>query len=134
MAKRSLTNFGSLFFLQLALGAFFLALGIMGVNNYQSSTRGLMALFAKNDTFKLAASITELVMGGVLLLGLFVSVSSALAKILSIALFLLWGLYMVMTFIINGFIEPNFVTWLYNISWNAVILVSLWIVGSKYTA
>ncbi|HET7839683.1 MAG TPA: hypothetical protein VFL04_07980 [Rectinemataceae bacterium] len=134
MAQRSASDFGSIFFLQLALGAFFLALGIMGVTDYQHSTRGVMSLFAKNSALKLTTAIIELAMGGVLLLGLVFSVSSALARILGIVLFLLWAVYIVMNFIAKDIFEPSFVPWLYNISWNSVILVALWTVGTRYRA
>ncbi len=134
MAKRSGLNFGTIFFLQLSLGAFFLALGIMGLTDYNKNISGFMRFLGRNDALKLTISIAELVMGGILLLGLFVTVPSAFARILSLAMFAVWGFYMVMTFIVNDPFQPSFIVWLYNLAWHSVILVSLWLVGSSYSA
>jgi FtsH-binding integral membrane protein len=71
-------------------------------------------------------------MGAILVLGLVVSVPSGMTRILGLALFVLWGVYIIVRFIANDFLEPNFINWLYNLSWHCIILVSLWMVGRKY--
>jgi hypothetical protein len=131
MAKKSGFTLDSTFFLQLCLGAFFVALGIMGLTEHDSGWSQLKRAFGKNDTLNVVMAVVELAMGAVLVLGLFMSVSANITKILGLALFGLWALYMVISFIVNNFVEPNFVAWLYNISWNAVILVSIWMVGRR---
>jgi uncharacterized membrane protein YphA (DoxX/SURF4 family) len=134
MAKRSSLSLTSTFFLQLCLGIFFLTLGIMGVTNYNTNVSGFMRFLGRNDALKLVASVGEIVMGGILVLGLVIPVSSALAKLLGIALFIVWGIYMALVFIVEGFLKPDFIMWAYNFSWHAVILVGLWVVGQKYSA
>jgi uncharacterized membrane protein len=132
MAKKSGLSLGSIFFLQLALGVFFLILGISTLTEYRSSSSELLRFFGKNDTLNMVTAVVEIVMGAVLILGLFMSVSADLTKVFSIALFLLWAIYMVVTFIVQDFLGPNVLTWLYRLSWNSVILISIWIVGRKY--
>ena len=135
MARRNTLSLSSSFFLQLSLGVFFLMLGIMGLGNYSTRLSEVARFFGRDDTMRVVMSVLEILMGSVLLLGLFFPVSSTLARILALVLFVLWGLYMVITFVLDGrLLEPNAVVWSYNLSWHAVILVGLWVVGSKYGA
>jgi hypothetical protein len=132
MAKKSALTFDAGFFLQLCLGLFFLMLGIMGLGDYDTSVSKFARWLGRDDTLKVIMSVVEIVMGAILLLGLFLSVSSDLTKLFSIALFVLWAVYMAITFFLNdSFMKPSAVVWFYNISWNAVILVALWIVGRR---
>lgn len=135
MARKSGSVFVSVFFLQLALGVFFLILGISSLTDYNNPDilTGLRRAFGKNDALSLVLAVVEIVMGAVLVLGLFMTVSADMAKFFSIALFLLWAIYMLVAFIVQNFLEPNFLTWLYRLSWHSIILVSLWIVGRKYS-
>jgi uncharacterized membrane protein YphA (DoxX/SURF4 family) len=122
----------SIFFLQLCLGVFFLVLGISNLTNYNSTASEFMRAFGRNETLALVTAVVEIVMGALFVLGLFASFSDDITKILGFVLFVLWGLYMVVAFIVKDFLEPNFLTWLYRFAWNAVILVSIWIVGQRY--
>jgi uncharacterized membrane protein YphA (DoxX/SURF4 family) len=133
MAKKSGVSLSSLFFLQLCLGVFFLMLGIMGLGDYNSRSSEFARFFGRDDTMRVVMAVVELVMGVILVLGLFMSVSADLTKIFSFALFGLWALYIVVNFFLNdSFLEPSTVVWLYNVSWHAVILVGLWAVGRRY--
>ncbi len=134
MAKRSAFALDSLFFLQLSLGLFFLALGIMGLADYNSKLSEVARFFGRNDGLRIVVSLVELVMGGLLVLGLFLSVSSGLAKIFSLALFGLWAVYILYYFFFNNLFEPDFLPWLQEVAWRSIVLCSLWIVGRKYMA
>lgn len=132
MAKRAAPVLDSGFFLQLALGLFFVMLGVSGLTSYNSKLSEFARLFGRNDGLNLVLAVVELVMGIVLVLGLFVAMPRNLAGTLALVLFGLWALYIVMRFVTRDFMEPNFVTWTYNLSWHLVILVSLWVVGRRY--
>jgi uncharacterized membrane protein YphA (DoxX/SURF4 family) len=132
MARKSTSLLGSVFFLQLALGVFFIVLGISDVTSYDSSLNELKRAFGKNEVLSLVTAIVEIVMGAILVLGLFMRVSTDLTKLLGVALFVLWAAYIVLAFLIDNFLEPSFLTWLYRLSWHCIILVSLWIVGRRY--
>jgi len=121
------------FFLQLSLGVFFLVLGISNITNYNDDWNALKRAFGNNQTLALAMAVVEIVMGALLVLGLFVALSDGATKVLGFVLFVLWGLYMVVSFVVKDFAKPDLLTWLYRVSWNAVILVSLWIVGRRYS-
>jgi uncharacterized membrane protein YphA (DoxX/SURF4 family) len=121
------------FFLQLCLGVFFLVLGISNLTNYNSDWNALRRAFGSNQTLAIVMAVVEIVMGALLVLGLFITLSDDVTKVLGFVLFVLWGLYMVVSFIVNDFIKPDFLTWLYRVSWNAVILISIWIVGRRYS-
>lgn len=132
MAKRAAPVLDSAFFLQLALGLFFVMLGVSGLTSYNSKLSEFARLFGRNDGLNLVLGVVELVMGVVLVLGLFVAMPKNLAGPLALVLFGLWALYIVMRFVTRDFMEPNFVAWTYNLSWHLVILVSLWVVGRRY--
>jgi hypothetical protein len=129
MAKKAEFSSTSVFLLQLCLGVFFVVLGISDLSKYDF---GGSRAFANNQVLSLIMAVLELVMGAILVLGLIVSVPSGMTRILGLALFVLWGVYVVVVFIINEFLRPDFLTWLYRLSWHCIILVSLWLVGRKY--
>jgi hypothetical protein len=120
------------FFLQLFLGVFFLVLGISNLTHYNSGLSEFKRAFGNNDTLSVIMAVIEIVMGAFLVLGLFVSASTDMTKLLGLVLFVLWALYMVVTFIVQDFLKPSLLPWLYQVSWNAIILISLWIVGRRY--
>ena len=105
----------------------------MGLGDYNSKLGEFARFFGRDDTLRIVMAVIELVMGGILILGLVVTVSGGIAAVFSFALFALWAFYMFMNFFMNKtFLEPSTVVWLYSFSWHAVILVSLWMVGRKY--
>jgi hypothetical protein len=133
MPKKAGIALTPFFFLQLCLGLFFLMLGIVGLGDYNSKLSEAARLLGRNDSLRVVMAVVELVMGAILVAGLFVKVPAGLAKIFSITLFALWALYMLIALVFNdSFLEPSAVVWLYNLSWHAVILSALWMVGKKY--
>jgi hypothetical protein len=132
MAKKAELSSTSVFLLQLCLGVFFVVLGISDLTHYDSFGSKILRAFGNNQALSLIMAVLELVMGAVLVLGLVVSVPSGMTRILGLALFVLWGVYIVVVFVANEFLKPDFLTWLYNLSWHCIILVSLWVVGRKY--
>ncbi|MEI6876002.1 MAG: hypothetical protein WCL50_12835 [Spirochaetota bacterium] len=131
MSKKASSALSAEFVLQICLGAFFLVLGIMGVTSYKSNLSGVLRFFGKNDTLNIVVAIAEIAMGAVLLIGLFAKVSGQIGQILGIVLALLWVIYLVMTYFVNKPFEPSFIEWLFKLSRDLVILVSLWIVGRR---
>ena len=132
MRKSSSPSIDSFFFLQLSLGVFFVVLGILGLTRYTSKTSEFLRMFGRDNVMTLIVAVVQLLAGAILVLGLFMSVGSGLAKVVSIAVFVLWAAYMVMTLGMNEFLKPDTLGWLYKASWNTVILASLWITGRKY--
>lgn len=131
MIQRRAFSLSSSFFFQLALGFFFLMLGIMGLDGHNSRLSELARAFGRNDTLSLIMSLVEMAMGIVLILRLFFDVPSGISSIIAIVLFCLWAFYMFMSLVANDtFLKPNFVVWLYNVSWHTIILIGLWQVGA----
>ncbi len=133
MSRKASFSLSSIFFLQLCLGLFFLMLGLMGMDSYNSRLSEFARFLGRDDAMRKLMAVVELVMGAVLVVGLFLPVPAGIAKVFAIALFALWAIYMLLNFVLNdSFMEPSTIVWLYNVSWNGVILVSLWVVGRKY--
>jgi len=134
MAKQSSLSNSAELVLQICLGAFFLAIGIMGVTNYNSNVSGVLRFFGKNDTLNIIIAVVEIAMGAVLLLALVAKLSGQLGQILGLVLAILWAIYLVMTYIINKPFEPTFIVWLFQFSRDLIILVALWIVGRRFAS
>jgi hypothetical protein len=138
MSKKSTLPFGADLVLQLALAAFFLAAGILGVTQYNSDAAGLARavgkIFGKNDTLNLIVAIVQIAMGGWLVIALFVRASDVIGRILGYLLAALWAVWMVMTYFATKPFEPSFIIWLSQFSRDLVILIALWIVGRRIAA
>jgi hypothetical protein len=80
MAKRVGFSLNSGFFLQLSLGVFFLMIGIMGVGNYDSGLSQVARFFGRKDTLSIIVAVIEIIMGGILVLGSIVPVSTELDR------------------------------------------------------
>jgi len=131
MAKRSYFTPNSGVLLQVSLGLFFLALGVMGLGDYNSRINGVARFFGREDSLRVVVAVVELVMGVLLVLSLFLSMSSGIARIFWVCLFGLWALFILYYFVFNGLFKPDFVPWLYEVAWRCVILAGLWIVGKR---
>lgn len=131
MAKRQAFSLSSVFFLQLVIGVFFLVLGILGVQGHDSTLSEIKRALGRNDSFQTITAIVELVAGIILLVGLFVSISGDLQRLVSLVLFCLWALILVINYFVNNFAEPDFLPWLRGLSLNSVVLVGLWVIGRR---
>ena len=131
MSNSSKSLFSSIFFLQLALGVFFIVLGVSDVSSGDHSLNPLTRVFGSNQILAVLPAIVEIVMGAILVLGLFMQLANGITGFLGVTLFVLWAAYIVLAFFIDSFLKPGFLTWLYRLSWHCVILASLWIVGKK---
>jgi hypothetical protein len=132
MAKSKGFIVDSRFFLQLSIGAFFLVLGIMGFGEYNSVLNKFARTFGRNDTLRIVVAVVEVVMGGLLIAGLFVSISGLAAKVLFLACFAAWAGIILYFNVFGTKIDKNFLPWCYEISWRCSVLAGLWIVGKKY--
>jgi len=137
----------SIFFLQLAVAVFFLILGLQGIINNFSQNTGFAREVARifNPEYpafqktELILGIVSLVAGLLLLLGLFRFGDSRLVVVSSILIFIFWLVRLVlmrfMTELIigNGNIsfQPDFSTWLLNVSTDIIILCSIWTIARR---
>jgi len=104
----------------------------MGLGNYNSKLSEVARFLGRDDTLRIVMSVVEIAMGLILVAKLFVAFPEGIARIVSIALFALWALYMLISLVLNEqFMEPDAVTWLYKLSWHSIILAALWVVGIK---
>jgi hypothetical protein len=129
MAKKGVIAINSSFFLKLALGIFFLFAGILGLTEADSKLSELARFLGRDDTMRYTTAIIEIVVGIVLLVRLFVSFGTQLDVIVMIAMFALWGLYILVNYVFKNFGEPDTMAWLYGISRDSIILVAIWISG-----
>jgi len=132
--KKSGFSVTSAFFLQLCLGVFFLTLAIMGFQHYDSAAGQIGRFFGQDQTMSVITAVLELVVGVILLIGLFLPIfAGGIGKICSIALFILWAVYMFIGYFLHGsFFKPSALVWFNGFARDSVLLVALWMVGRKY--
>lgn len=123
----------SMFFLQLSLALMFIAIGIVGITNYNSGIsqfgRSVSGLFGKNNNIiPILFAVLELVAGVLLLLSLFTGLPGKFLSIAMIIIFIFWAITLVMNYFTDGLFKPDFIVWLAEVSPQLVILSALWIV------
>lgn len=123
----------SMFFLQLALALMFIAIGIVGITNYNSDLsqfgRSVGKMFGRsNDVFPILFSIIQLIAGVLLVLSLFVGFPGRILPISLLVIFIFWAVSIAMSYFLDGLFEPDFLVWLSRVSPQLVILTALWIV------
>lgn len=129
---------GSYFLLQIAVGMFFLLLGLQGIIHYNSDISGFGRALAKTfggkvDYITIAISILELISGIIILGGLFIPIKNSTLMIASLAVFVFWALKIIYFSFINNFLDPDILIWLQHLSLDFVILMSVWIINRKYS-
>lgn len=129
---------GSFFLLQVAVGLFFLLMGLQGIINYDSygsqATRFVNDLFGNNNNIiNIIVSIGALVSGVIILGGLFIPLKNSTLMIATLVVFIFWALKIVYFYIVNNPMEPDLITWLQNLSLQFVVLMSVWIINRKYS-
>ena len=126
----------SVFFLQIAVAVFFLASGIVGIINYNSTGSELARAFGRllgggNSNLNLIIAILELISGGMLLIGSVVSFSGRSGFIAALIIFILWGVKIVYSHVMYNFGQPDILVWIYRLSPDLVILAALWMVTKR---
>ncbi len=129
---------GSYFLLQIAVGLFFLLLGLQGVIHYNSDLsgfgRGLAKAFGGRVNYlNIAIAVLEMISGIIILGGLFVPMKNSTLMIASLFVFVFWALRIVYFFFFNNFLEPDLIVWLQRLSLDCVVLMSVWIINRKYS-
>jgi uncharacterized membrane protein YphA (DoxX/SURF4 family) len=128
--KKSLN---SMFFLQLSLALMFIAIGIVGITNYNSELsqfgRSVNNLFGKNNNIiPVLFAVLELVAGVLLLVSLFTGLPGRFLSIAMIVIFVFWAITIIMNYFADGMFKPDFIVWLARVSPQLVILSGIWLV------
>ena len=124
------SNFNSLFFLQISIGAYFGVLGLSSLVQYSSRGAQVLHLF-NNNILNLAIAIVLLLAGIFLVASLFAPIGGRLAGILYIVVIVVWGAVIVLQLILNNLLKPDFLSWLSELAWRVAILSGTWIVSRK---
>ena len=123
----------SMFFVQLSLALMFIAIGIVGLTNYNSNLsqfgRSVNSLFGQsNDIIPVLFAVLELVAGVLLLLSMFTGLPGRFLSIAMLIIFIFWAVTIAMNYFMDGIFEPDFIVWLSRVSPQLVILSALWMV------
>jgi len=132
--KSSSEFFRPLSLLQLALGLFFGLLGLMYLLNYNTSGAHFSGIIGSNNFFNLLIALIELAAGIIFLIGLFAQLPSKFMFITGIIILIIWVIYIIISYFINSFIEPGFLSWLQKLSLELIVLGCIWAVTSQYVS
>ena len=122
----------AMWLIQLFIGIFLLASGILYLTGSHEVTRGLAKAFGKNTTWPTVIAVVELISGIILLAGLFIG-GQKWMFLACVVIFVIWSINILSGFVFNNFLKPNFFAWLKEISLYLVVLSGLWgvMMGSK---
>lgn len=134
----STKKYGSFFLLQIAVGLFFLLMGLEEITNYDFAGSQLSRFFndilgSKNNLINIVVSISSLISGVIILGGLFVPLKNSTLMISTLIIFIFWALKIFYFYVANNLLEPDLLIWLQNLSLDCVILMSVWIINRKYS-
>lgn len=125
-------NFSSILLVQLAIGFYMGITGLLGIMGYNSGANQLLndvnKLMGKSNYLPLIISIAFLVLGLALVIGVIVNLKN---KFLYYTIFILWIVYIVITFFTNEFLKPEVIVWLKNLSSPLIVLAGLWAISQR---
>ena len=129
---------GSFFLLQIAVGLFFLMMGLQGIVNYDTygsqATRLVNNLFGNNNNIiNIIVSVGALVSGIIILGGLFIPLKNSTLMVATLIVFIFWIVKIAYFYFANNLMKPDLISWLQNLSLQFVILMSVWIINRKYS-
>jgi hypothetical protein len=127
----------NLFLFQLAVSAFFIVLGLMGV--LSNVDEGAYSLRATEWWVEFAVGIAELLCAAILLYGLFASPQRKTLRMASNAILIFWIARVAYTrFVVPGSLSGAFgslgafLNWLLLLSTELIILLSVWLIARRY--
>ena len=129
-------SFNVMLILQILVALLLLTFGLDALTGYNSTGAELMrtvnkAFGGSNNILPIIFAVIEIVVGALLILEFFMPVTTKFVFIGMIVICVVWIITIVMRFISNGFLEPNFITWLRELSVQLILLTSFWLVGSS---
>jgi hypothetical protein len=129
--------FNSMLFLHIAVAAFFILIGIVGlaydVNEIDRLGRvGIRMFGGGNHVLNILIAILCLASGVILLLGLFVRMNASLLFAAALGILIFWGLRILWVYFVNGIFLPNFLIWLEQLSFDAVIMAAVLLVARRH--
>jgi hypothetical protein len=123
--------------LQIVVAAFLFTLGLIGVMHWNSDLaqfgRGLNKLFGRSSNpVALIIAIVELAAGVVVLAGVFVQGKNPALFAATLAVGAFWAVLIVVNYVAQNFLEPEFFAWLNKVALDCLVLISIWIVARKF--
>jgi hypothetical protein len=128
---------GSLMILQLALGVFFILIGLEVLMYGQSGIGQILNGIANafGDTkhvIDTIIAIAEIVCGAILILALFIPMGSGAFNFLVMLIFILWiGRIVYFDFIAKAVFQPNWLTWLKELALDIIVAIGIWVTRTK---
>lgn len=119
--------------LQLALGFFFVVLGITGI--IPQAGEGIFGLSKGRTTLEIIFGVFEVICGAFFLIDAIKRISRKTSVLITLVILCLWILRMVISEFVNGIdlnstgivFHPVFISWLLTVSIDLVVAASLWL-------
>lgn len=125
-------TFSAVLLIQIAIGFYFGITGLLGVMGYNSGTNQLIndvnKLMGKTNYLPLIISILFLLVGVALIVGVVANIKN---RFFYYTIFILWIVYIIITFFTNDFLKPETLVWLKNLSSELIVLAGLWATSQR---
>jgi uncharacterized membrane protein YphA (DoxX/SURF4 family) len=122
--------------LQVLVALLLLTFGIDALTAHNSAGQEFVrsvnrAFGGNNNIVPLIIAVLEIVVGALLLMEFFVPVATKFVFIGMVIICIVWIISIIMPFFMNRFLDPNFISWLRDLSVELVLLTCFWLVGSS---
>jgi hypothetical protein len=132
MAKAKAKGLSQSALTQIALGAFFVVLGIVGI--IPQSGEGMFSLSPGRTTLEIVFGVVEALCGAFFLFDAVSRVSRKTTRLVIVSVLALWALRVIISEFVNGivlrsdgiFFRPNFWFWLLALSVDFLVAAILW--------
>jgi len=125
--------------LQLALGVFFILIGLEVLLYYNSTVVQLVSGFSNifggsKQVVESVIAVIEIVAGAILILTLFVPMGRGIFNFIVLLIFILWVAKVVYSdFILKEVFQPNWLTWLKELALDIIVAIGIWVTRAKAT-
>jgi hypothetical protein len=130
-------SLGSFMILQLALGVFFILIGLEVLIYYNSTVGQLVNGFSNmfggsKQVIESVIAVIEIVAGAILILTLFLPMGRGIFNFIVLLIFVLWVAKIVYSdFFLKQVFQPNWLTWLKELALDIVVAIGIWVTRAK---
>jgi len=114
----------AMWLIQLFIGIFLTASALIFLTGSHAGSE-IAKIFGKNNSMNTVIAILELISGILLIAALFIGSKPKFLFLALVVIFVLWTLNILSMYFFNGFMKPNFMVWVKNVSLYLVVLSGL---------
>ena len=115
----------AMWLIQLFIGIFLTASALIFLSGNHAGAE-IAKIFGKDKTLNTIIAVVELIAGILLIAALFIGSKPKFLFMALVIIFVLWAINIISLYFLNGFLKPNLMVWLKNLSLYLVVLSGLY--------